>query len=127
MERAAAAEPLPAGDRAAAEGGGPGDPVRPGPAGDPPPGQPGPRGRRPPLLRPGPPGPRLPRDRGLRAQPVARRGIPIRPSAGGGDCGTIEGMTDNTPAPQVWPTLRATDARKLIAFLVEAFGFEETA
>ena len=32
-----------------------------------------------------------------------------------------------TPAPQVWPTLRATDARKLIAFLVEAFGFEETA
>ncbi|MEO5874341.1 MAG: VOC family protein [Streptosporangiaceae bacterium] len=36
-------------------------------------------------------------------------------------------MTDRTPAPQVWPTLRATDARALIAFLVEAFGFEETA
>ena len=36
-------------------------------------------------------------------------------------------MTEKTPAPQVWPTLRATDARKLIAFLVEAFGFEETA
>lgn len=35
-------------------------------------------------------------------------------------------MTDKTPAPQVWPTLRATDARSLIAFLVEAFGFEET-
>ncbi|MFC6084838.1 VOC family protein [Sphaerisporangium aureirubrum] len=32
-----------------------------------------------------------------------------------------------TPQPQVWPTLRARDARKLIAFLVEAFGFEETA
>jgi uncharacterized glyoxalase superfamily protein PhnB len=31
------------------------------------------------------------------------------------------------PAPQVWPTLRANDARALIRFLVEAFGFEETA
>ena len=31
------------------------------------------------------------------------------------------------PAAQVWPTLRATDARGLIRFLVEAFGFEETA
>jgi uncharacterized glyoxalase superfamily protein PhnB len=30
------------------------------------------------------------------------------------------------PAPQVWPTLRAKDARALIRFLVEAFGFEET-
>lgn len=27
--------------------------------------------------------------------------------------------------PQVWPTLRATDARALIRFLVDAFGFEE--
>jgi len=36
-------------------------------------------------------------------------------------------MTDMTPAPQVWPTLRARDARTLIAFLIEAFGFEETA
>ena len=36
-------------------------------------------------------------------------------------------MTDaKTPPPQVWPTLRATDARALITFLVEAFGFEET-
>ncbi len=40
-------------------------------------------------------------------------------------------MTQNTPkqqppAPQVWPTLRAHDARELIKFLVEAFGFEET-
>ena len=31
-----------------------------------------------------------------------------------------------TPEPQVWPTLRARDARALIRFLVEAFGFEET-
>jgi uncharacterized glyoxalase superfamily protein PhnB len=30
------------------------------------------------------------------------------------------------PPPQVWPTLRAHDARGLIRFLVEAFGFEET-
>jgi uncharacterized glyoxalase superfamily protein PhnB len=36
-------------------------------------------------------------------------------------------MTNNAPPPQVWPTLRARDARALIAFLVEAFGFEETA
>lgn len=37
-------------------------------------------------------------------------------------------MTDfQTPAPQVWPTLRANDARALIRFLVDAFGFEETA
>jgi uncharacterized glyoxalase superfamily protein PhnB len=35
-------------------------------------------------------------------------------------------MTDKTPAPQVWPTLRAKDARALIDFLVEGFGFEIT-
>ncbi len=35
-------------------------------------------------------------------------------------------MTANTPPPQVWPTLRARDARALIKFLVDAFGFEET-
>ncbi|WP_436527721.1 VOC family protein [Actinoplanes sp. HUAS TT8] len=36
-------------------------------------------------------------------------------------------MTDQKtpPAPQVWPSLRADDARTLIRFLVEAFGFEE--
>ncbi|WP_432971794.1 VOC family protein [Dactylosporangium sp. CA-233914] len=34
---------------------------------------------------------------------------------------------DKTPPPQVWPTLRARDARALIRFLVDAFGFEETA
>jgi uncharacterized glyoxalase superfamily protein PhnB len=35
--------------------------------------------------------------------------------------------TDNAvpPAPNVWPTFRATDARALIRFLVEAFGFRE--
>src|SRR5438270_12346209 len=32
----------------------------------------------------------------------------------------------STPEPQVWPTLRARDARALIKFLVDAFGFEET-
>ncbi|GIE92740.1 VOC family protein [Paractinoplanes rishiriensis] len=37
-------------------------------------------------------------------------------------------MTDDrTPPPQVWPTLRAADARALIRFLVDVFGFEETA
>ena len=35
-------------------------------------------------------------------------------------------MSENT-APMVWPTLRARDARGLIRFLVEGFGFEETA
>ncbi len=33
----------------------------------------------------------------------------------------------DTPPPQVWPTLRARDARRLIQFLAEAFGFEATA
>jgi uncharacterized glyoxalase superfamily protein PhnB len=35
-------------------------------------------------------------------------------------------MSNNTPGPSVWPTLRARDARALIKFLVDAFGFEET-
>ncbi len=34
-------------------------------------------------------------------------------------------MTE-TPAPQVWPTLRARDAPALIRFLVDVVGFEET-
>lgn len=32
----------------------------------------------------------------------------------------------SAPAPQVWPTLRARDARALIDFYVAAFGFTET-
>jgi uncharacterized glyoxalase superfamily protein PhnB len=36
-------------------------------------------------------------------------------------------MNDKTPPPMVWPTLWASDARALIRFLVDAFGFEETA
>ena len=35
-------------------------------------------------------------------------------------------MMSDAPPPQVWPTLRARDARGLIRFLVDAFGFEET-
>jgi uncharacterized glyoxalase superfamily protein PhnB len=35
--------------------------------------------------------------------------------------------TGAPPAPTVWPSLRARDAHALIAFLVEAFGFEATA
>jgi uncharacterized glyoxalase superfamily protein PhnB len=38
-------------------------------------------------------------------------------------------MTDKTassPPPQIYPSLRARDARALIRFLVDAFGFEET-
>ncbi len=32
-----------------------------------------------------------------------------------------------SPQPTVWPAFRARDARALIRFLVDAFGFEETA
>jgi uncharacterized glyoxalase superfamily protein PhnB len=46
----------------------------------------------------------------------------------------MSGMSDTTtasgrsgPPPTVWPTLRAKDARGLIRFLVDAFGFETTA
>lgn len=35
-------------------------------------------------------------------------------------------MTNSAPEPQVWPTLRAHDARALIRFLVDVLGFEET-
>jgi uncharacterized glyoxalase superfamily protein PhnB len=35
-------------------------------------------------------------------------------------------MTQNTPPPQVWPVVHARDARALIKFLADAFGFEET-
>jgi uncharacterized glyoxalase superfamily protein PhnB len=33
---------------------------------------------------------------------------------------------DGAPAPQVWPSLRARNARALIRFLCDALGFEET-
>jgi uncharacterized glyoxalase superfamily protein PhnB len=42
-----------------------------------------------------------------------------------GTTGTDTNETGQAPAPQVWPTFRAADARALIRFLVEAFGFEE--
>jgi len=35
-------------------------------------------------------------------------------------------MTGTPPPAQVWPTLRARDARALIRFLTDAFGFEPT-
>ncbi|MEQ4207076.1 VOC family protein [Actinopolymorpha sp. B17G11] len=35
-------------------------------------------------------------------------------------------MTDNAPGTAIWPTLRARDARALIRFLVDTFGFVET-
>ncbi len=35
-------------------------------------------------------------------------------------------MTDAAHAPNVWPTLRARDARGLIRFLVDVVGFEDT-
>src|SRR5690349_2592989 len=34
-------------------------------------------------------------------------------------------MNRSTPPPQVWPTLRARDARALIRFLVDVVGFRE--
>ena len=33
--------------------------------------------------------------------------------------------TSDAPPPQIWPALRARDARGLIRFLVDAFGFVE--
>ncbi|KAA2250718.1 glyoxalase [Solihabitans fulvus] len=36
-------------------------------------------------------------------------------------------MNDFVPPPQVWPTLRARDARALIRFLVDVVGLEDTA
>lgn len=40
---------------------------------------------------------------------------------------TATEVSPGVPPPQVWPTLWARDARALIRFLVDAFGFEETA
>ena len=36
-------------------------------------------------------------------------------------------MTNTTSTPTVWPCFAYRDARAAIAFLVEAFGFEERA
>src|SRR6202042_2519814 len=71
----------------------------------------------------------------LPAEPVAHRGVPKHPSR----CLAVRGSLNprrrqpretqtmgTTPEKQVWPSLRARDARALIAFLVDAFGFEET-
>ena len=44
-----------------------------------------------------------------------------------GAAARLTAMTDLTPPPQVWHTLRARDARALIRFLVDVVGFEETA
>ena len=79
------------------------------------------------VLRPGPPGPGVPVAGGLppslwiaeefrNIQATAR--WPLREWATMND--------DRSPPPQVWPSLRARDARALIRFLTEAFGFEET-
>jgi uncharacterized glyoxalase superfamily protein PhnB len=40
--------------------------------------------------------------------------------------GTDTAGSAGAPPPQVWPTLTANDARGLIRFLVEAFGFRVT-
>jgi uncharacterized glyoxalase superfamily protein PhnB len=38
---------------------------------------------------------------------------------------STDSTDSKTPSPQVWPTLTARDARGLIAFLTEVFGFVE--
>jgi uncharacterized glyoxalase superfamily protein PhnB len=40
---------------------------------------------------------------------------------------TTDQLQTSTPLPQVWPTLRARDARALIRFLVDVVGFTEAA
>ncbi len=37
----------------------------------------------------------------------------------------MDGMANDGVPPMVWPTVRARDARALIAFLVDVLGFEE--
>ena len=52
--------------------------------------------------------------------------VPEFPSHVGWASRTLDGISDTTPPAQVWPTLRANDARALIRFLVDVVGFEET-
>lgn len=50
---------------------------------------------------------------------------PAEDTSGGGP--GESGAAKSPPPPQVWPLLRARDARALIRFLVDAFGFQEIA
>src|SRR5205823_7732540 len=84
------------------------------------------------LGRPGDPDPRVAVARRAAAAPLAGRGAdaghrrvnpPIRTRQRRPPCARVGSMSE--PAPTVWPTLRARDARGLIRFLVDAFGFEE--
>ena len=63
---------------------------------------------------------------GLRPVGVAGAGVPEFPSRARRPGDRLRVMTAQNPPPQVWPALRARDARALIRFLVAAFGFEET-
>jgi uncharacterized glyoxalase superfamily protein PhnB len=77
------------------------------------------------LLRPVPPRARLPRVRRAGPDRVAGRGVPKSPRHEPPRPGTLVGMSTHS-TPTVWPAFRARDARVLIRFLVDAFGFEET-
>src|SRR5215471_6201683 len=78
------------------------------------------------LLRPGASHPRLAAVHRPGADRVDCSRVPEFPSHVGRASSTLDGMSDTTPPPQVWPTLRANDARGLIRFLVDVVGFEET-
>jgi uncharacterized glyoxalase superfamily protein PhnB len=68
-------------------------------------------------------------------RPRRRRGLPGTPEHVASSRtwppqgpGILTGMTDQNdiPLPAVWLTLRARNARDLIRFLVDAFGFEQS-
>lgn len=71
--------------------------------------------------------PRLPPVRWRASVAMAARRDPKRTSARRPAGSSLGYMNDTAPPPQVWPTLRAHDARALIRFLVDVVGFEETA
>ena len=79
------------------------------------------------LRRPVAPRPRLRRVHRSRPGRLARRGGRKSSSPGRRGGSRLGVMSDKTPPPTVWPTLRANDARALIRFLVDVVGFEETA